>query len=145
LAAIVKEVGTAGGFDALFLMTKGGEVLASWHAEGPRSEEFSVMPAMLTASVDVMPGELRRSPPHRILMETDKERFLVRRTKNEDLVVIRAPDTVSKRHPLAPASEILEPITSSAGRATTADILMENRGSRFLFPKSRMMHSRQDH
>ena len=99
--------------DGAFLLTPTGSVLAGWNREPLRQEVLTVMSATLTASVDVLLEEIRGRRPRLVLVEADRHRFLVARTRSDDVLVLFPRAGVPKRSLLASARGFLARLARS--------------------------------
>ncbi|HYM40908.1 MAG TPA: roadblock/LC7 domain-containing protein [Thermoplasmata archaeon] len=95
LESLVGDLHAAGQLDAAFLLTTAGEVLGSWTRNEVRHEVLGVMSATLMASIDTLMEELRGRRPDSAIVEAGDQRFLAVRTRDEHLLVIAAPTSVS--------------------------------------------------
>lgn len=95
--SLLGDVETAEQLDGVFLLTSGGDVLGGWSRGRVRQEVLSIMSATMIGSVDVLLEELRGQRPRRVLVEAGGQRLLVMRTKDDNLLVLLAPSSVSTK------------------------------------------------
>jgi predicted regulator of Ras-like GTPase activity (Roadblock/LC7/MglB family) len=103
MGALLEDVDPDGGLDVALLLTPTGDVLAGRTREGLRPEVIGVMSATMTASVDTLLEELRGHRPEILVLEAGGRRFVVSRTADDNLLVMAAPSSASKRQLLASA------------------------------------------
>jgi predicted regulator of Ras-like GTPase activity (Roadblock/LC7/MglB family) len=101
LDALLEDVEATAGLDVAILLTRTGEVLAGGARGGLRPDVIGVMAATMTASVDTLLEELRVRRPDLLLVEAGGRRFVVSRTGDDNLLVLAAPSTSSKRQLVA--------------------------------------------
>ena len=107
MGSLLGNAEAAGQLDGVLLLTSGGDVLAGWTRGRVRQEVLSIMSATMMGSVDVLLEELRGRRPRRMAVEADLQRILVMRTRDDNLLVLLAPSTISKKDLYASGNSLL--------------------------------------
>lgn len=97
--------------EAVALIHRDGSVLAADLPRGISKETFSIMCAAILGAGMTAATELRHSPPHRVILESEDAVFLISEAGRRAMVVIVIP-------PERPVSELVAPVDRFAQAVT---------------------------